>query len=46
MHARFPLFEGRLEIRTPDNSDVVQIEAGEIAIRSRVDGVDSRRGHG
>jgi len=33
------LFEGRLEIRTPDNSDVVQIDAGEIAIRSRVDGV-------
>ena len=32
------LFEGRLEIRTPDNGDVVQLDAGEIAIRSRVDG--------
>ena len=32
------LFEGRLEIRTPDNNDVVQLDAGEIAIRSRVDG--------
>src|SRR5687768_1532150 len=32
------LFEGRLEIRTPDNTDVVQLNAGEIAIRSRVDG--------
>jgi hypothetical protein len=31
------LFEGRLEIRTPDGSDVVQLNAGEIAIRSRVD---------
>jgi hypothetical protein len=31
------LFEGRLEIRTPDGSDVVQLSAGEIAIRSRVD---------
>src|SRR5262245_25563086 len=31
------LFEGRLEIRTPDNSDVVQLNAGEIAIRSLVD---------
>jgi hypothetical protein len=31
------LFEGRLEIRTPDNTDVVQLNAGEIAIRSRVD---------
>jgi hypothetical protein len=33
------LFEGRLEIRTPDNSEVVQIDAGEIAIRSSVDGI-------
>ena len=32
------LFEGRLEIRTPDDSDVVQLNAGEIAIRSRADG--------
>ena len=32
------LFEGRLEIRTPDDSNVVQLNAGEIAIRSRVDG--------
>ena len=32
------LFEGRLEIRTPDNTDVVQLNAGEIAIRSRTDG--------
>jgi hypothetical protein len=31
------LFEGRLEIRTPDGSDVVQLQAGEIAIRSLVD---------
>ena len=31
------LFEGRLEIRTPDNSDVVQLNAGEIAIRSLLD---------
>jgi len=31
------LFEGRLEIRTPDNSDVVQLNAGEIAIRSLID---------
>jgi hypothetical protein len=31
------LFEGRLEIRTPDGSEVVQLNAGEIAIRSRVD---------
>ena len=32
------LFEGRLEIRTPDDSDVMQLNAGEIAIRSRIDG--------
>jgi hypothetical protein len=32
------LFEGRLEIRTPDGSDVVQLNAGEIAIRSLADG--------
>jgi hypothetical protein len=32
------LFEGRLEIRTPDNTDIVQLNAGEIAIRSRADG--------
>ena len=32
------LFEGRLEIRTPDGSDVIQLNAGEIAIRSRTDG--------
>jgi hypothetical protein len=32
------LFEGRLEVRTPDSSDVVQLDAGEIAIRSVVDG--------
>ncbi|HVJ31194.1 MAG TPA: FecR family protein, partial [Gammaproteobacteria bacterium] len=31
------LFEGRLEIRTPDNNDVVQLNAGEIAIRSLID---------
>ncbi|MBN1237959.1 MAG: FecR domain-containing protein, partial [Gammaproteobacteria bacterium] len=31
------LFEGRLEIRTPDGGDVVEIEAGEIAIRSAQD---------
>ncbi|HWN37221.1 MAG TPA: FecR domain-containing protein [Gammaproteobacteria bacterium] len=31
------LFEGRLEIRTPDNSDVVLLNAGEIAIRSLID---------
>jgi len=31
------LFEGRLEIRTPDNSEVVQLNAGEIAIRSLID---------
>lgn len=32
------LFEGLLEIRTPDGDDVVELNAGEIAIRSRVDG--------
>ena len=32
------LFEGRLEIWTPDDSDVVQLNAGEIATRSRSDG--------
>src|SRR5688572_7387626 len=43
------LFEGRLEIRTPDDSDVVQLNAGEIAIRSLVDneirvvGMDDQR---
>jgi hypothetical protein len=31
------LFEGRLEIRTPDGGDVIQLNAGEIAIRSRTD---------
>jgi len=31
------LLEGRLEIWTPDDSDVVQINAGEIATRSRGD---------
>jgi hypothetical protein len=43
------LFEGQLEIRTPDGSDVVQLNAGEIAIRSltdneiRVVGMDDER---
>jgi len=32
------LFEGRLEIRTPDDSQVVELNAGEIAIRSILDG--------
>ena len=32
------LFEGLLEIRTPDGDNVVQLNAGEIAIRSRTDG--------
>jgi hypothetical protein len=32
------LFEGRLEIRTPDGSEIIQLNAGEIAIRSRTDG--------
>jgi len=31
------LFEGRLEIRMPDDSQVVEIEPGEIAIRSSTD---------
>jgi hypothetical protein len=31
------LFEGHLEIRTPDDSDVVDLNAGEIAIRSLID---------
>jgi FecR protein len=31
------LFEGQLEIRTPDDSDVIQLNAGEIAIRSLTD---------
>jgi hypothetical protein len=33
------LFEGQLEILTPDGSDVVQLNAGEIAIRSLTDDV-------
>ena len=32
------LFEGQLEIRTPDGSEIIQLNAGEIAIRSRTDG--------
>jgi hypothetical protein len=35
--ATVSLFEGRLEIWTPDGSDVVQLNAGEIATRSRGD---------
>jgi hypothetical protein len=31
------LFEGRLEIRTPDESEVIELAAGEIAIRGRAD---------
>lgn len=31
------LFEGQLEIRTPDGADVVELNAGEIAIRSLID---------
>lgn len=31
------LFEGQLEILTPDGSDVIQLDAGEIAIRSLLD---------
>ncbi len=31
------LFQGRLEIRTPDASDIIQLNAGEIAIRGRAD---------
>jgi len=35
--ATVSLFEGRLEIWTPDDSDVVQLNAGEIATRGRKD---------
>ena len=35
--ATVSLFEGRLEIWTPDDSDVVQLNAGEIATRGRDD---------
>jgi len=35
--ATVSLFEGRLEIWTPDDSDVVQLNAGEIATRGRED---------
>ena len=35
--ATVSLFEGRLEIWTPDGSDVVQLNAGEIATRNRGD---------
>jgi len=31
------LFEGSLEIHTPDDDDVIQLNAGEIAIRSLID---------
>ena len=31
------LFEGSLEIRTPDDSEVIELNAGEIAIRSLID---------
>jgi hypothetical protein len=31
------LFEGRLEIRMPDDTEVIQLNAGEIAIRSAID---------
>ncbi|HZF28050.1 MAG TPA: FecR domain-containing protein [Gammaproteobacteria bacterium] len=31
------LFQGQLEIRSPDGSDLIQLNAGEIAIRSLVD---------
>jgi len=31
------LFQGRLEIRTPDGSDIIQLNAGEIAIRGNTD---------
>jgi hypothetical protein len=31
------LFQGRLEIRTPDASEVIQLNAGEIAIRGNAD---------
>jgi len=36
-NATVSLFEGRLEIWTPDDSDVVQLNAGEIATRGRGD---------
>ena len=36
--ATVSLFEGRLEIWTPDDSDVVQLNVGEIATRGRDDG--------
>jgi hypothetical protein len=32
------LFEGRLEILTPDLDETIQLDAGEIAVRSRIDG--------
>jgi hypothetical protein len=35
--ATISLFEGRLEVRTPDGSDVVDLNAGEIAIRHATD---------
>jgi FecR protein len=35
--ATVALFEGRLEVWTPDDSDVVQLNAGEIATRARGD---------
>jgi hypothetical protein len=35
--ATVSLLEGRLEVWTPDDSDVVQLNAGEIAMRSRGD---------
>jgi hypothetical protein len=31
------LFEGSLEIRTPDDSDIIELNAGEIAMRSLID---------
>src|ERR1044071_8910852 len=31
------LFQGRLEIRTPDGGDAIELNAGEIAVRSRTD---------
>src|SRR5690606_31558706 len=31
------LFEGRLEIHTPDDSEIIQLNAGQIAIRSMID---------
>ncbi len=35
--ATVSLFEGRLEVRAPDGSDVVDLNAGEIAVRQRND---------